>query len=328
MGVATALASLGTLIATPAAPASAHTLHCTNESVGGDATPYYNSIFSPAKQKISPTVLDTYVPQGLATWKNYYGKGHDLLVYTAYRELDGAGRAVIQGVDQRDGSLTNYAVIGKGHVGGVAISGKWAFVSGPNNTVRRYLLANLADVFAGRAKSDQLSGADAGSVYAASFLAADGNVLYAGRFSGAGDPGGAHRDKMYRYRISAAGKLSRIGTAADYIQVPAKTQGLLILPKYFVYSSSEGRTNRSNIYVVKRGFKFLDKADGAGSADQLSCFRAPTMTEGLAISQDRIYLIYESGASKYANNEDGKGVPDRVITQLHSAKRADLPLLT
>jgi hypothetical protein len=327
LGVATALASLGTLIVTPALPASAHTLHCTNESVGGDATPYYNSIFSPAKQKISPTVLDKYVPQGLATWKNYYGKGHDLLVYTAYREPEGGGLAVIQGIDQRDGSLTNFAKIGKGHVGGVAISGKWAFVSGENNTVRRYSLSSLADVFAGRSKKP-LKGANAGSVYAASFLAADGNVLYAGRFSGAADPGGAHRDKMYRYRISAAGKLSRIGTAADYIQVPAKTQGLLILPKYFVYSSSEGRTNRSNIYVVKRGIKLLDTADGAGSADHLSCFRAPTMTEGLAISQDRIYLIYESGASKYANNEDGKGTPDRVIKQLHSAKRADLPLLT
>ena len=181
VGAATAMASFATFIATPPAPAAAHTLHCINENVGGDATPYYNSIFRPDKQRISSAVLNRWVPQGLTTWRNYYGAGHDLLVYTAYRELNGVGRAVIQGVDQRDGSLTHYAVIGTGHVGGVAIVGKWAFVSGPNDTVRRYLLSNLADVFSGRAKDDHLAGARAGSVYAASFLAADGNVLYAGR---------------------------------------------------------------------------------------------------------------------------------------------------
>lgn len=327
LAAATAAASIATLIGAPAAPASAHELLCADRNASGDTTPYYNQRFH-AGPAISPTVLARWVPQGLTTWKNYYGKNHDLLVYTAYRELDGVGHAVIQGVDARDGSLTNYAVIGTGHVGGVAISGRWAFVSGPGSTVRRYALSNLADIFAGRTKDDTLSGGEAGPVYAASFLAADGDVLYAGRFSGSGDPGGAHRDKMYRYRVSASGTLSRIGGADDFIQVPAKTQGLLVLPSYFVYSTSEGRTNRSNIYVVKRGITYLDTADGSGSRNNLSCFRAPTMAEGLAYSQGRVYVAYESGASKYAGNEDGKGYPDRVITRLHWVNRADLPLLT
>lgn len=306
----------------PTATTPAHaieTIHCTNEDTADDnATPYFDSIFDPSHY-LSQNVLNTYVPQGLTTWRNYYGAGHDLLVYTAYHEDEGGRRAVIQGIDQRDGSLTHYVPIGSGHAGGVAIYDRWAFVSGPNNTVRRYLLSNLAARFSGR-ETGALDGAEAGTVYASSFLAIEGNTLFAGRWSGDANDGTAHRDRMYRYSIDGNGNLSRIGDASDFIEVPKRTQGLLVLPNYFVYSTSEGRNNRSNLYVVRRGFKWLDSAN----PDDLRCFRAPTMTEGVTISQDRVYQLFESGADKYANALDK---PDRIIKRLYWADREELPLI-
>ncbi len=100
-----------------------------------------------------------------------------------------------------------------------------------------------------------------------------------------------------------------------------KTQGLAVLEDYFVYSTSYGRTNRSNLYVVRRGYTQLDEAN---KDDMLKCFRAPTMSEGVTLSQGKIYVVYESGAAKYAN---GTPKPDRIIKHLHVASKSDLPLI-
>ena len=149
----------------------------------------------------------------------------------------------------------------------------------------------------------------------ASFLAVYGDILLVGKHDEV-------RSTMRKYRIRDDGTISN--QVGNTIEVPAKTQGLLVLPNYFVYSTSLGRTKRSNIYVVKRGYELLDNAEAEG---QLKCFRAPTMSEGVTISQGRVYLMFESGASHYADDEDGKGEPDRVIKQLHWADREELPLL-
>ena len=88
---------------------------CLNDdTANSDATPWYNGHYS-VSRPLSRSLLDRHIPQGLATWKNYYGSEKDLLVYTAYSQ-DG-GRARIQGIDESDGSLTRYAQIRGGHAG-------------------------------------------------------------------------------------------------------------------------------------------------------------------------------------------------------------------
>ena len=125
------------LVPLTAAPAAAAVIACINENTADDeATPYYDKRFEPGPA-LSPTVLDRFIPQGLTTWRDYYGAGQDLLVYTGHHE-DG---------DTRDGSLTNSARIGPGHAGGVAIRGAWAYVSAPDQQVRRYSIAALARRF-------------------------------------------------------------------------------------------------------------------------------------------------------------------------------------
>ena len=291
-------------------------IDCINEDTKDkEATPYYDARFEQGPE-LSPALLQRFIPQGLTTWRNYYGDGQDLLVYTGYHEDGDTRRAVIQGVDPRDGSLTKSVRIGPGHAGGVAIHGEWAYVSAPQKQVRRYRLTELALRFQGL-ETDAMDGLEAGDVVgAASFLAVYGDILFVGMYEQ------ESRSTMAKYQIRENGTISN--QVGNTIEVPANTQGLLVLPEYFVYSTSFKRTKRSNIYVVKRGYELLDNAVAAG---QLECFRAPTMSEGVTISQDRIYLLFESGASHYADDEDDRGVPDRVIKHLHWADREELPLL-
>jgi hypothetical protein len=289
---------------------------CTNDSTAdSNATPWFDSHYD-ASHAVSRSLLDRHIPQGLTTWENYYGSGRDLLVYTAYSQFD--GRARIQGIDEADGSLTNYANIRGGHAGGVAIIGQWAFVSGPTSTsLYRYRLDTLADVFAGRTSDDVLDGAYAGDVSANSFLASEGSVLFAGSFNSDG------LGSMRRYAVNLT--TGELGDGGASIQVPKKAQGLTVLPNYFVFSTSEGRDNRSNVYVVKRGYSALTTSYDHGN---LRCVRIPSMAEGVTISNDRIYQLFESGADCYRYNEAecyaSTGTPDRVITHLYRTPRTSL----
>ena len=148
------------------------------------------------------------------------------------------------------------------------------------------------------------------------FLTQDGNTIYAGTFN----PNGL--GVMRTYSVDAGGDLHQ--TSGD-IEVPKKTQGLLVLPNYFVFSTSSGRTKRSNVYVVKRGYSSLATSYNNGN---LRCVRIPTMSEGVTITNDRIYQLFESGADCYRYGEAAcsppDGTPDRVITNLHRIPRSTL----
>ena len=118
---------------------------------------------------------------------------------------------------------------------------------------------------------------------------------------------------MYEYKIADDGTLT---TVAGAWEVPTKTQGLMITANHFVYSTSYGRGNRSNLYVVRRGQKDLDAA-------QLSCFRAPSMTEGITEYNGTAYLVYESGSHLYASDP----ATLNVIPRLHKASVMSLTSL-
>ena len=79
---------------------------------------------------------------------------------------------------------------------------------------------------------------------------------------------------------------------------------------YFVFSTSQGRTKRSNVYVVKRGYSSLATSYNNGD---LRCVRNPTMSEGVASTDGRIYQLFESGADCYRYNE-----PERFSSRWHA----------
>lgn len=268
---------------------------------GPSASYRYDARFAAGPAAVPQSVLDRYVPQGLATWANWNGTGATLLVYTAYAE-DG-GRALLQGVDAATGARTRVAYVPSGHVGGLAFTGGHAWIAS-DGVISRYSLAALRAAFRGGASG--LLPTDRTAVPQSSFLTSYAGLLYAGRFNAAA------RDVMTTYRITTAGELAVVRTS----QVPMKAQGIVVTGTHVLFSTSYGRNNRSNIYVVRRG----SSLDSAGA----SCFRAPSMSEGMTLHGGRVYVLYESGAHLY-----NKGLDDPLnpIKRLHQSPIGNLTSL-
>jgi hypothetical protein len=119
---------------------------------------------------------------------------------------------------------------------------------------------------------------------------------------------------MAAYKVQGDGDLERMNGEWE---VPKKAQGLVVRKNMFVFSTSLGNDNRSNIYVVKRG-----EGERKLSAERLTCFRAPSMAEGLTVYGDDIFLIFESAAAYYKAKD-----PRNVIADAHKTPIAVLERL-
>jgi len=239
--------------------------------------------------------LGTHTPQGLGTWWNWDGT-KDLLLVSAYRK---GARSQIIGIDPATNKTVGVVAIDETHAGGITTSNGWAFVQGTTNGIRKYKLSTLKAALKAPGTPLVKPVGKERAVYGASFLTSYGGYLWSGKFNNKG------RDKMYQYKINSDGSLTTIKKAWE---VPTKTQGLLVTGSHFIFSTSEGRKNRSNVYVVRRGEPDLDKAS-------LKCFRAPSMSEGITEYGGRAYLSYESGSHLYRSDPTTLN----VITHLHKA---------
>lgn len=267
---------------------------------GPSASKVYNDRFTASAAVPN---LSTYTPQGIGTWWNWDGK-KNLLLVTAYRS---GARSQIIGIDPATNKTVGVVAIDATHGGGITTSNGWAFVQGSTNGIRKYKLSTLKTAMkAAGTPYIKPVGAER-KVYGASFLTSYGGYIWSGKFNDKG------RDKMYQYKINSNGSLTTINKAWE---VPTKTQGLLVTGTHFVFSTSYGRTNRSNLYVVRRGQPDLDKA-------KLKCFRAPSMSEGITEYGGRAYLVFESGSHLYAG--DPKTL--NVIKNLHKATISSLTSL-
>lgn len=253
--------------------------------------------------------LRTHVPQGLATWPRW-NRADDLLLITAYSSR--GEHACLIAIDARIGEHIGTAKLRASHVGGIAVFAQlgWAFVSSAHKRkVRRYALEDLAKAIR---QSDYVRQAGSDNVFGSSFLAAesDTSTLWAGRFDA--DESAA----MRAYEVRDSGALS---ARAGVWQVPKATQGLVVTKGMFVYSCSWGRRNRSRIYLVRRG-------EGSSSLEKAHkrTFRAPSMSEGMTLSDHELYVVYESGAHEYRK---GERKPRNIIDRLHRAPLSELERL-
>ncbi len=214
---------------------------------------------------------------------------------TAYQD---GQRAHLIGIDPASGNEVGTVAVAPSHVGGIAITMGWAFVQGEGNVIRKYRLSQLKKKMTAPGTPYLKQVGKARKVYGADFISSYGDNLYAGRFSQDG------REKMYSYKVAADGSLA---TQAGAYEVPKKTQGLLVTANRFIYSTSYGNDNRSNIYVVNGGARTI-------SPSTAKCFRAPSMSEGITEYGGKAYLVYESGAAQYVAKN-----PRNVIPGMHTA---------
>lgn len=269
---------------------------------GDSASKVYDARFSQGGKV--PYVEEGYTPQGMAHWGNWDGNGNDLLLITAYKDGE---YSRIYGVDADSGKHVGSVDIAEAHVGGVAVVQKdadtgWAFVSGTgSDRIRKYGLGELRKQMRAPGIPDVAQVGDSRKVYSASFIGTDGTQLYAGKFNDGG------RDKMYSYSVANDGSLN---TGKEY-EVPTKTQGMAVAGGKFIYSTSYGRGNRSNLYVVDGGATDIDPS--------AKCFRAPSMSQGVTTNDGTLYLLFESGSSKFDDPP-----PRNDIKHVHEASVADV----
>jgi len=301
---------------------------------GDSASTTYDATFK-LGHEIPAAVLDSYVPQGLGTWRNWNGAGEDILLQTGYN--DTAHRAAVVGMVPRGGStqapqlkLPGERGFVDAHVGGAAVVGPWLFVAGPEAgglpTILRYKLDKVRAALASgrplKAQAQQTINPGTPGFHA-SFMSADGATIWIGTFDE------NSRNRMYQYGVGPKGGLKRLGGANAWTQVPKKTQGLAVTDTHFIFSTSHGSENRSNVYVVRRGKRFLDNA----YPQDLVCFAAPSMSEGITLSGGEAFLTFESGSYKYRSDPCDKPIFEgdctrNVINHLHRAPLAALLAMT
>jgi hypothetical protein len=265
--------------------------------------------------------LSQFAPQGLTYWRDWDDKA-DLLLATAYDT--GTRDAIIVGLDpKRDDKSATVGIVQleSNHAGGIALHGDWLFVSDGPHAIRTFKKSALVKAMRESQDSDTEKTPKIDPVrvtkglYGTSFLTADSGdrKLYAGLFSK------KRREWMYRYTIdNGDGSLSldkKDGKGLRW-EVPARTQGVTVTGKRFVFSSSHDRDIRSNVWVTDRAETNLDKAS-------VRCFRAPSMAEGLATDGDTAWLLFESGSDDYNGTDDGHRARN-VIDGAHKAKLGDL----
>jgi hypothetical protein len=149
------LATAALAVAAAEIPAAARTadvvtpakaIACSTSSSGKAASFYsglsasyaYDKRFSGTNANIPG--LNSRTPQGVAAWSNWDGKGHNLLLVTAYRT---GSNAYVYGLDASSGALVNTVEIADTHAGGVTVIGNWIFISGAGQSIRKYRTADM-----------------------------------------------------------------------------------------------------------------------------------------------------------------------------------------
>lgn len=266
-----------------------------------------------------PGLDQQMIPQGLAYWKQ-----HDWLIVSAYTE--GGGASTLAVVNRASGEAVKRLPINledgkpyRGHAGGVAISRENLWVSS-EGALYRLPLASLERA----ADGDPVSFADRFETpVRASFTTYADGVLWVGEFH---HLPGYETDPSHRLTNSEPSQYNAwvVGYALDattdrpsaptYIfSIPNQVQGMAFSTQSVVLSQSYGRTRESTLtryskpdlqgephQTVKLDGReipvwFLDR-----KVPGYTSLAAPPMAEGVVTDgDDRLYLLFESGASKF-----------------------------
>lgn len=229
--------------------------------------PYY-AIFDRGDAKI-PGHDTRWVPQGLAYWPK-----RDALLISYY---DGRKKkhSRLAAIDRSSGKrLQLYELNGDGHVGALAITGRYLWI-GDSGKLHRYKLS----VLDATGKLPRIKASESFKVKASSFAAVDGDKLWLGDFNSNTDSFAA------RYAVGPGGNLRY-----DRAQIPAppQAQGLAIAGGTAIWSRSFGRKNDSIIDIGPLGGDTYSRS-----------IVAPNMSEGIVIVNDELHVLYESGSDVY-----------------------------
>jgi hypothetical protein len=274
---------------------------------GPSASKDYDTAFARA---FAIPYLDSYTPQGMAVWDNWNGHHDTLVLIGMYRKNH---RSYLVAIDPGSGKRYATVQVSEAHLGGIAIAGKYLFAQDAayrgDEPIRHYKLSTLKAAFQQAhkhgAKPFVAKSGGVQYVHGASFMTSYHGHVWAGHFDS------DETDKMYEYRVTDKGKLKKVGSAW---QVPAQTQGVLVLSDRFLFNVSDIYDQGSLIITTKH--RHLDDADSR-------CFRVPAMGESLARLGDDVLIDFEGASHKYPDAVNR--VPDVHVAPLSRVRSLSDP---
>jgi hypothetical protein len=278
-----------------------------NNYPGLSVSALYDKVF---RSGTAMPYLSSRVPQSLATWSDWDGNGHDMLLLGEYRNHEDA---YLVGIDPDNHDVLGTVRVASSHLGGMAFLGQWLF-TGDNPwphpgspTVTPYRISSLRaamrEAINGGAKPYLKADGPRQDVHATDFMTTVGDSMYTGNH------GNPDHGTMYRYRLTDSGRLKPV---AGPWAVPPRAQGMVATGDKFIFSSDNG-TGRGWLTVVDRD----------APARPVSCVWLPSMPEDIVNYHGRLVMAFESGAAQYAHIH-----PHNPITHLHNASLDSLMDLT
>lgn len=291
-----------------------------------------------------PALAGKMIPQGMDIWEE---RGW-LLISGYFPSADIVDCSILVAIDMNTGAyvgeyyLTNTdGTPHTSHAGGVAVTAKNIFIAN-GYTLYRIPLTEIIEA----GQCGKITIADTISVPTrASFCNYSGGYLWVGDFQ----YGTSYPTDEYRHMTNREGKKylawsvgyeltdeteneikadamvnGSFATPDIVFSITERIQGMAVSEGKIVLSQSYGRTNKSTLYFYDNpiGDAAHTSVDLNGKSvpvyfldNKLSVesVQAPPMTEGLAYADGVLYILFESGADKYAN-DGGKDPTENVWT--------------
>lgn len=288
---------------------------------------------------VIPGLLQDYIPQGIT-----YLEEQNWILVSYYRE--DKSPSILTVIDAKSGELIKSLQLYKEdkqpyneHAGGVTVSSKYVWISSNGNMYyikKEDLIQSQKEdklYFQGHFKTD----------LRASFTTYSDGVLWVGEFTeGTSDypTSSTHyvtnRDNT-EYRAWAEGfkldeqtdlplgqKIDGDITVPNYVlAIPNRIQGMTVLPDQIILSESYGRNNDGSVIfhrnvLAEEPHKQVDFGSNQvplwflDSKNHIETITGPPMTEGIAAHNNSLYVLFESGATKFRTS--GSYPLDRIYT--------------
>ncbi|HEY2833405.1 MAG TPA: hypothetical protein VGJ14_13345 [Sporichthyaceae bacterium] len=256
---------------------------------GGSVSRLYDEVFHPGP--VMP-YLSKYSPQGLATWWNWDGKGHALILLGEYHL---GHKSYLVGIDPITGKHVGTVKIAPSHLGAMGVVGNWLIAQDTAGhykqaKVRQYPLSRLRRLMT-VAKNGKMPYMRADGrpqpIQSTGFMFVEPNgSVWAGRHSI------LRPTRMYRYTVNQAN--GRLQQVEGPWKVPPRTQGLLVTEDHFVFISSNSHY-RGQMNIVRRTDPKQWKAP-------VACLWTPSLPENMTLYRGHILTAFESGSGRFNNH--------------------------
>lgn len=257
-----------------------------------DSYPELKKVLIEANKKIP--LMNKFIPQGITLMKDY-------ILITGYYEKDKFSRVYI--LDNLGDIINTVELDTKSHVGGIAYDAVNDLIWLPddNGILNVYKASKFLEkkkvrkIRSFNSVGKNLIDYQDENKNLIAYVAVDGEYLYIGNF---------YKTKncfVKKYKIMFDNKVKL--EYIDSFYLPKKIQGITFYEKndkkYLIASSSFNRRTRSNIYIYEYDESIMDYTNNL-----LKQIEIPPMAEQLDIKDDKLYIIFESSASKYPNAQD------------------------